>query len=232
MSDPVLTPSRRNLLVGALGLASPVLFGDLASRPAWADPATPRGVYTPTFFTGPEWRVLNALVDRLIPADEMGPGALEAGVTEFVDRQMNEPYGHGSIWYLEGPYREAPPELGYQLGLTPRDLYHHALPEIDRQARAKHGRQVADLDAPTRDALLQSLQHDELRLGDVPSGTFFGQLLQNTREGYFCDPGYGGNRQMAAWRMIGFPGARADFMDWVEQYGRHYPYPPVSIRYR
>jgi gluconate 2-dehydrogenase gamma chain len=53
-------------------------------------------------------------------------------------------------------------------------------------------------------------------------------LLQNTREGYFCDPKHGGNKGMAAWRMINFPGARADYIDWVEQYGRRYPLPPVS----
>ncbi len=59
---------------------------------------------------------------------------------------------------------------------------------------------------------------------------FFGQLLQNTYEGYFCDPVHGGNRNMAAWKMIGFPGARADYMDWVHQYGVKYPLPPVSRR--
>jgi gluconate 2-dehydrogenase gamma chain len=43
---------------------------------------------------------LTALVDRLIPADEEGPGALEAGAAEFIDRQMTEPYGHGALWYM------------------------------------------------------------------------------------------------------------------------------------
>nr|WP_272901273.1 hypothetical protein [Herbaspirillum frisingense] len=47
-------------------------------------------------------------------------------------------------------------------------------------------------------------------------------------EGYFCDPVDGGNKGMAAWKMIGFPGARADYYDWVDQYGRTYPLPPVS----
>jgi gluconate 2-dehydrogenase gamma chain len=58
---------------------------------------------------------------------------------------------------------------------------------------------------------------------------FFGQLLGNCKEGYFADPLYGGNRGMLAWQWIGFPGARADFTDWLDQAGRAYPYGPVSI---
>ncbi|MDB5609618.1 MAG: gluconate 2-dehydrogenase [Bradyrhizobium sp.] len=75
---------------------------------------------------------MTALVDRLIPADEEGPGPLEAGVAEFTDRQMSEPYGHGALWYMEGPFRHASPEFGYQLKYTPRELYRAALPGIDQ----------------------------------------------------------------------------------------------------
>jgi gluconate 2-dehydrogenase gamma chain len=69
-----------------------------------------------------------------------------------------------------------------------------------------------------------------LELPTVPASTLFAQLLENTREGYFSDPIYGGNRDMVAWRWIGFPGARADFTDWIDQAGTEYPYGPVSIR--
>ena len=55
------------------------------------------------------------------------------------------------------------------------------------------------------------------------------KLLANTKEGYFADPLYGGNRNMVAWRWIGFPGARADFTDWIDRPGRPYPFGPVSI---
>jgi hypothetical protein len=85
------------------------------------------------------------------------------------------------------------------------------------------------LDAPTRDTVLAALETGKIDLADVPATVFFGQLLQNTREGYFCDPVHGGNRDMGGWKMIGFPGARADFMDFVNQDGQAYPYGPVSI---
>ena len=54
-------------------------------------------------------------------------------------------------------------------------------------------------------------------------------LLKNVMEGYFCDPMHGGNKDMAAWKMIGYPGARADYTDWVEVRSRAYPLPPVDI---
>lgn len=187
------------------------------------------GGYEPGFFTAQEMALLSALVDRLIPADDEGPGALEAGVPEFIDRQMLDPYGYGALWYMQGPFRNGPPELGYQLEFTPRELYRVGLPAVDQAVQAKHGKGFIALNDTTKDKLIDLLQHDQLKIGVMPSSEFFNQLLQNTREGYFCDPVHGGNKDMAAWRMINFPGARADYIDWVEQYGRAYPYPPVSV---
>ena len=66
-------------------------------------------------------------------------------------------------------------------------------------------------------------------LGDVPSAVFFETLLANTIEGYFADPVYGGNRDMAGWRMIGFPGAYAQFVQWVDKHGIRFNRPPMSI---
>jgi gluconate 2-dehydrogenase gamma chain len=60
--------------------------------------------------------------------------------------------------------------------------------------------------------------------------TLFGFFWQNTQEGYFSDPSYGGNKDAAAWSMIGFPGARGDYLEWVDQYGKKYPYPPTTIQ--
>ena len=63
----------------------------------------------------------------------------------------------------------------------------------------------------------------------VPAKTFFSFLLGNTKEGFFADPMYGGNKNMVGWKMVGFPGARGDYMDWVDQPNVKYPYGPVSI---
>lgn len=188
-----------------------------------------RAPYKPTFFDAKEWAFVQAAVDRLIPADAEGPGALESGVPEFIDRQMETPYAHGATWYMQGPFQQGVPELGYQLKLVPRDIYRLGIAAVNRYCEKTHGKAFAELDAPTRDTVLGALEKGGAQIDDVPPGVFFGQLLQNTREGYFCDPVHGGNHDMATWKMIGFPGARADFMDFVNQSGKPYPYGPVSI---
>lgn len=186
--------------------------------------------YKPTFFTAAEWAFIQASVDHLIPADEYGTGALGAGVPEFIDRQMETPYGHGKLWYMHGPFHpEAVPELGYQLSLAPRDVYRHGIEQCNAWCTTQHGKVYADLDAATQVQILEQLEAGKIELDAVPSKLLFGTLLRNTKEGYFADPMYGGNKQMAGWKMIGFPGARADYADWVEQPGAHYPLGPVSI---
>ncbi|MDE1181855.1 gluconate 2-dehydrogenase subunit 3 family protein [Paraburkholderia sp.] len=197
------------------------------SAPGQAD--TPRADYKPRFFDAKEWSFIHAAVDRLIPPDSEGPGAVDAGVPEFIDRQMDTPYAHGALWYMQAPFKQGVPELGYQLKLVPRDLYRLGIASVNAYCTTAHGKPFDALDAATRDTVLGALEKASVELQDVPANVFFAQLLQNTREGYFCDPIHGGNREMGGWKMIGFPGARADFMDFVNQNGQAYPYGPVSI---
>ena len=171
-----------------------------------------------------------AAVSRLIPAEGPGPGGIEAGVPEFIDRQMELPYGHGSFFYLKGPFHpDSPATLGYQLRYTPREIYRAGIEDANAAARAAHSMEFARLDAVRQDQFLESMEKGTLEFPTVPAAALFGQLLENVREGYFSDPIHGGNRDMVAWRWIGFPGARADFTDWIDQAGTEYPYGPVSI---
>ncbi|KVG39255.1 gluconate 2-dehydrogenase [Burkholderia ubonensis] len=240
MSTPPDKPnSRRHFLRSSVALVPLASLAGCDLRPSSAAATTAgaraasadaaQAPYKPTFFDAREWAFVQAAVDRLIPADAEGPGALEAGVPEFIDRQMETPYAHGALWYMQGPFQQGVPELGYQLKLVPRDIYRLGIAAVDRFCTKTHGKAFADLDAATRDAVLGALEKGSAQIDDVPPAVLFGQLLQNTREGYFCDPVHGGNRGMAAWKMIGFPGARADFMDFVNQNGKPYPYGPVSI---
>ncbi|RZZ83645.1 gluconate 2-dehydrogenase subunit 3 family protein [Pseudoxanthomonas winnipegensis] len=190
-----------------------------------ADPAP----YQPTYFSAAEWACLQAVVARLIPGDAHDPGALEAGVPEYIDRQMGTPWAAGRLWFMQGPFQpDAPATLGYQLRLAPRELYRLGLADLDQACRAAHGKAFAELDAAAQDGVLQQLEAGALALAQVPPKALFGLLLANAREGFFCDPRHGGNRDLVGWKLIGFPGARADFMDWVER-DVAYPLPPVSI---
>ena len=92
-----------------------------------------------------------------------------------------------------------------------------------------HGKVYAELDKPLQEQILKDLQGGKIEFETVPSRTFFSFLLSNTKEGFFADPIYGGNKNMVGWKMVGFPGARADYMDWVDQPNVKYPYGPVSI---
>ncbi|OEZ98895.1 gluconate 2-dehydrogenase subunit 3 family protein [Duganella phyllosphaerae] len=228
-----ISPHRRSFLRKAVTAAPAVALVAAAGVGAVATTTAgtaAQGSYRPVYFNPAEWATLQALVDRLIPANSDGPGALEAGVHEFIDLQMNTPYAYGKLWFMQAPFvPESPPEFGYQFHMAPRDLYRSALAGLEHAVQAKLGKAFTALDASQKDAVIGELEKGTLAIGAVPPKTFFGQLLQNTREGYFSDPAHGGNKDMAAWKMINFPGARGDYMDWVEQYGKHYPLPPASI---
>ncbi|WP_321948027.1 gluconate 2-dehydrogenase subunit 3 family protein [Paraburkholderia sp. J10-1] len=208
-----------------------------SSRTSPEGPATATGpadsgaMYYPTFFTSDEWTFIRAAVDRLVPEDELGAGALKAGVPEYIDRQMETPYGHGKLWYMQGPFHpDQAPEMGYQMSLTPRDIYRNGIRDCDAYCRKQYGGRIfAQLDHASQEAVFHAIEANTVHFDSLPARTFFSCLLGNTKEGFFADPIYGGNKGMVGWKMVGFPGARADFADWIDQPGAHYPYGPVSI---
>ncbi|HJV53643.1 MAG TPA: gluconate 2-dehydrogenase subunit 3 family protein [Noviherbaspirillum sp.] len=182
-----------------------------------------------TFFKPEEANFIEAAVARLIPADELGPGAVEAGVPSYLDKQLGGAWGAGERLYRSGPWHEGTPTQGYQLPFTPAELFHNALRGI-RDDLAKRGKPAfAKLSAQEQDAYLKSLQDSKIDLNGVPSDVFFESLLELTIEGYFSDPVYGGNKDMAAWKMIGFPGAYATYYTLVDQYGLQYTRAPISL---
>jgi gluconate 2-dehydrogenase gamma chain len=223
---PVVTVASTGLGASQL-LAEPVRDQSIRDKV----PATPpAGNYQPTFFTAEEWAFVQAAVSRIIPADELGPGALEAGAAEFIDRQMNTPYATGAQWYMQGPFKaDAAPELGYQLQLSPQQIYRLGIAAVEAWCKNASGKTFAEQDSATRDKILGKIEAGEIVFEQLPTKVFFSLLVQNTREGFFCDPIHGGNKGMVGWTQIGFPGARADFMDWVER-NEPYPFPAVSIR--
>src|SRR5271155_2338326 len=226
------SPTRRQLFKG-LALA-PMVAAAIASCARGTDKPAPAVTaaasdYKPTFFNSAEWAFLLPAGDRLIPADAVGPGALQAGVPEFIDRHMQMPYASGDIWYMQGPFIEAAPQFGYQGRLPVRDILRVGIKSIDAHCRSQPGgKTFAQLARGDQEALLKAAEAGKLELENISAKEFFNQLLGETRMGYFCDPKYGGNKHMAAWKMIGYPGARADYSNWVEVRDKPYPLPPVD----
>lgn len=177
------------------------------------------------FFTAADIAFLTPAVDRLLPEDGF-PSASQAGVLTYIDRQLAGPYGAGERLYLKGPLRQGTPEQGYQLGLPPAAVYRESL---DALASHAAGRGFASRAPEEQDAFLRQLEAGRWMLKRVPSAVFFETLLANCIEGYFADPQYGGNRDMAGWRMVGFPGAFANFSQWVGHHGARFSRAPMSI---
>ncbi|HEV7815896.1 MAG TPA: gluconate 2-dehydrogenase subunit 3 family protein [Janthinobacterium sp.] len=234
MSEDQQSPSRRNLIkqlffipIGVAGGAGAVHA--LQAGAASTEPAGKANPYTPSFFNADEWRFLLAACDRLIPHDEHGPGAVELGVPEFLDRHMQTSYASGDIWYMQGPFMEAAPEFGYQGRLPLRDILRVGIKEMDAHSGKQFGKKFADLTAAQQDGLLKAAEGGKLKLQEMSEKLFFSQLLNEVRNGYFSDPKHGGNKDMGSWKMIGYPGMRADYIDWVGVRDKPYPIGPVDM---
>lgn len=162
-------------------------------------------------FTESEALDVAAAAARILPSDESGPGASEAGVVVYIDRQLAGPYGRDKYRYSVGPFAEGAPEQGYQGRESPRDIYRQGLARIAGMAR---------LQPAAQDQLLRTLE-DTL---------FFNLLRTHTIEGMFCDPMHGGNIDMIGWQWIGFPGPRMSYRDEIEQYhGLPFRPKPLSL---
>lgn len=223
---PSLT-SRRKFLASSI-VTIPII--SIAGPFAFSHNKKRSSEYTPQFFSQEEWHFIEAAVDQLIPEDNLGAGAKVAGVAEFIDQQMLTPYAKGELWYMHAPfYPDADPDLGYQHPYVPFEVYRLGIKDINQYCVTQFQKVFANLSADLQISLLQQMEADELPLPTIPSNVFFEQLLANTKEGFFADPMYGGNKALVGWKLLNFPGARADFMDWIDEPNKPYPYPPVSI---
>jgi gluconate 2-dehydrogenase gamma chain len=163
------------------------------------------------FFTRDEALDVAAAAARIFPADDSGPGANEAGVVIYIDRQLAGPYGRDRYRYTQPPFESGVPELGYQGPESPAGLYREGIKRI---------RDLRRLTPTEQDATLKRIE-----------GTRFFQLLRtHTIEGMFCDPMHGGNADMIGWQLIGFPGPRMSYADEVETtHGRAFRPKPRSL---
>lgn len=230
--------SRRTLLASAAAILVSGTTGAIARTITRELPWEPNTARPPAavrpgpwmFFTADEAATIEAVVDRLIPADERGVGGKDAGCAVFIDRQLAGPYGRDGGLYTRPPFMPGVPTQGYQAEATSGGRYRAGLKALaDYVVSEFGGKSFAQLAPADQDKVLSGLETGKIALKDVKGEDFFALLLQNTQEGFFADPIYGGNRDMAGWRLIGFPGARYDYRDWVERHNEPYPLPPVSI---
>ncbi len=183
------------------------------------------------FLTPDEAAFVKAAVAIFVPADDLGPGAVEAGVPYYIDRQLAGAFGKGARMYLHGPFAEGLPQQGYQLPLMPAEIYRLGIADMNEYCRAHfNGLNFGGLTPAQQASVLADLDRGKIALEQVPGTIFLNLLLANTFEGFFGDPAYGGNRDEIGWKLVGFPGAYGMFADKIEQY-RNKPFtiPPVSL---
>ena len=143
----------------------------------------------------PEKHVLNKrqrtllvhAVDRILPRTD-SPGALDAGCDIYILRA------------LAGPYAQH------------RSLYRVGLAALDHRAQERFGDSFENLAVRRRDAVLRDCERGRIPEFPAASG-FFSTLWRHTMEGFFGEPEYGGNRDLAGWRLVKFPGHRFGYPD-------------------
>jgi gluconate 2-dehydrogenase gamma chain len=136
-----------------------------------------------TALSASELKTLEAFIDRLVPRDENGPGAVECGAGTYIDRALAGALAAEKATFLEG------------------------LTGVDALARSMHNAAFADLAPEVRDELLTSMDNGTAA-GFPNSRPFFNRVRRLTLEGMFSDPYYGGNKNFAGWDLIRYPGPR------------------------
>src|SRR6267143_4266957 len=237
-----MSESRRNFLKSAAALGAAIPAGAAAqSKPApHADHEKQHAQHMRTataaaqqrpymFLSQTEAAFLDAAVARLIPKDELGPGAKEAGVSYFIDQQLFGGYGTMAKKYKQGPWPEGTPQQGYQSPRTPAEVYRAAIRDTNNHCRKQHGKTFDALSSAQQDEVLRGLDEGKIELESVRAQFFFNMLLNNTIEGFFADPVYGGNRDKAGWKLVGFPGVAAVYTTYIDKHNVPYRAQPVSI---
>ncbi|MDR1335605.1 MAG: gluconate 2-dehydrogenase subunit 3 family protein [Tannerella sp.] len=161
----------RRRFIKAVGL----LYGGLLIAPA----CTPSAGSRYRAFTDGEAACLIALCEQLIPADEY-PGATDAGVIHFIDRQSK----------LRFP--------------NERTLFKRGVASLQAWCRAERGQLFEDLDAPAQTAIMQAMEKDEIKsdLWEVSPREFFNRLLARAMQGFYGSPRHGGNRDYVSFKML------------------------------
>jgi gluconate 2-dehydrogenase gamma chain len=232
-----MTIKRRDFLAGVAVLVitssnsrATVISGGLPWSPNAGSPPVSAQPGPWHYFTSDEGRVVEAIADCVIPPDPQTPGGKDAGCAVFIDRQLAGPYGRAEGHFTGKPFMPGTKQQGPQSPDGPAAAYRKALTALDRYCIATYeGKRFPELSDEQKHELLKNIEGGKTKLEGVDGQSFFAQVIKDMQEGFFADPLYGGNRDMVGWKMIGYPGARYNYLDWVDRHNEHFPLPPVSI---
>jgi gluconate 2-dehydrogenase gamma chain len=146
-----------------------------------AEPFDGHGV----FFNDEHATTVAAFAERLLPGEPGKPGATEANVLNYIDLA------------LAGAYADQ------------QDFYRRGLAQLDAYCSKTYQKSFVKLSAAQQDDVIGALEQGKAGGFEYPTAqAFFNTLRTHTMEGMFADPVYGGNRDFAGWKLVGFPGAQ------------------------
>jgi gluconate 2-dehydrogenase gamma chain len=229
---------RRDFLKGAVvggAAAATTTTGLDLTASAQAQPAAPAAAPAAigySFLNLEEAAFVEALVDHMVPADELTPKGTDIGINIYIDRALAGAWGKGDRLYMQGPWKLGVPSQGYQLPLTPAQLYRAGIEATNAYCRKTYGGKTFDrVDETQREEVLIGLSAGKVAFdGGLPAGVFWTTVYQTVMEGMFSDPIYGGNRNKVGWKLINFPGVIEVNRENVAKYlDKPFPTNPLSI---
>ena len=198
-------------------------------------PAAPPPRDLLSFFSPQEATTLSALLNTLMPGTPDDPGAVQAGVLIYIDSTLTFREGFVQPTYRSAPFAQgyqgaSPPpageykvvyvptailpRYGFQSLLTPREMYRTGLAVLNSYTNAQYGKNFEGLSEAQQIKVVENLEDGNLAAFTQPSAKEFFQLVHtDTLDGMFGDPVYGGNRDFAGWRLVGFPGAQRAYTE-------------------
>lgn len=210
------SPRRRFLRQTAAGAASAAALVAPAAAQAQgaagsaAAAAKPGAAPAPTgyrWLKPSEQGFVEALVNHMCPADSLTPNGVDLGLASYFDQALGGEWGQGARLYMKGPFQQGSANLGYQLGLTPAQLFRTGTEGVADYCKAQYGKPFESLAVAEKEAVLVGLRGGTVKLPNgIPAATYFSHVYQLFTEGMFADPIYGGNRDKAGWKMLGYPG--------------------------
>ncbi len=211
----------KGAVAGSVATTGPLVAEAQAQTPvaAPASAAAPPAVPGYAFLNLDEAAFVEALVDHMVPADDLTPKGTDIGINIYIDRALGGAWGKGDRLYMQGPWKPGVASQGYQLPLTPAQLYRAGIEATNAHCRKTYGKPFDRLSEQQREEVLVGLSTAKITFDNGPPvRSFWGMLYQTVMEGMFSDPIYGGNRNKAGWKLIGFPGAVAVNRENVEKY--------------
>ena len=219
----------KSAVAGGAAAAAVSVPQSVSAQPTSAPSATASPGYA--FLNPEEAAFVEAVVDHMVPADELTPKGTDIGLNIFIDRSLAGGWGKGDRLYMQGPWKPGVPSQGYQLPLTPAELYRVGIAATNAACVKTYGKPFDKISADQRQEFLLAWQAGKVTYENgPPPRVFFGVVYQNVMEGMFADPIYGGNRDKAGWKMIGFPGVIAIYSEHIKTYrNKKYDIEPKSI---